>query len=91
MLEFTANARQRKELEGLAYWIADREYIIERYGIDEPELKHCNDTIRFIFDHCDALKIPFWVQNTVICFAENWRKYKSEYLTETMKKYKIYL
>lgn len=91
ILEFTANAEQRRELEGLAYWIADKEYIIERWGIDEPEIKRCHDTIHFIFDKCDELKIPFWVQNNVICFAENWRRYKSEYLTEAMKKHRIYL
>ena len=91
MLEFTANTTQMQELEGLAYWIANRQYIIERYGNDEPELQHCDDTIRLIFTRCDELKIPFWVQNSIICFAENWRRYKSEYLVEAMKERKIYL
>ena len=91
VLEFTASAEQRQWLESLAYWIADKEYIIERWGIDEPEIKRCHDTIHFIFDKCDELKIPFWVQNNVICFAENWRRYKSEYLNIAMKKHRIYL
>lgn len=91
MLQFNANQKQRKALEGLAYWIADRAYIAERYGNDDPEITTCAETIKSIFDECDRLAIPYWVQNAVIIFAENWRHYKTEYLDNVMKSRKIYL
>lgn len=75
MLEFKANEKQKGELDALAYWIADKKYIRERFGDNEPELQTCHKTIMLIFDVLDELKVPFWVQNSVICFAEDWRRY----------------
>lgn len=80
MLEFTSTHNQTKLLKGLAYWIADRAYLIERYGRDEPEIKTADNAIISLFDKCDELQIPFWVQNTVMAFAEDWRRYKTEYM-----------
>lgn len=86
MLTFKLNKEQLKALEGLAYWIADENYIIERYGIEDPEITKCRETItKCIFPECDNLNIPFWVQNAVICFSENWRQYKSVYLVSFLK------
>ena len=90
-LRFDATKEQRDALEGLAYWIADNAYIIERYGINEPELENVRKTISMIFDKLDALYVPFWVQNTVICFAENWRNYKEKYLSSFLKTKNIYI
>lgn len=85
-LSYTLEHNQMSALEGLAYWVANENYIRERFGNDEPEIKICTDTItKCIFPECDQLKIPFWVQNTVICFAENWRRYKTEYLSSFLK------
>lgn len=78
--DITITKEQYKKLEGLAYWIADAHYIRERFGDTEPELKTCHDTISCIFDELDAIKTPFLVQNVVIAFSENWRRYKEEYL-----------
>ena len=81
-LHFKANLQQRRALEGLAYWVADENYIRERYGADDAEIKVCRDTIcKCIFPECDALEIPFWVQNSVIAIAENWRRYKENYFS----------
>lgn len=91
MLQFTADHKQSNLLKGLAYWIADRAYLSERYGHDEPEIIIADEAIHTSFDECDALKIPYWVQNNVIIFAENWRRYKSEYMTEYLKKKNIKL
>ena len=90
-LEFKANKEQSKNIESLAYWIADLNYMIERYGIDEPEIKRVKDTISFVFDLLDRSKVPFWVQNTVIAFSENWRAYKDSYLDIELKKKNIYI
>lgn len=90
-LTFTATIEQRRVLQGLAYWIADINYISERYGHDVPEITECDRTIKSLFDELDALNVPFWVQNSVICWAENWRNYKNGYLTENMKIKNIYL
>lgn len=83
-LQFTATKKQSNEIKALAYWIADVNYIRERFGDDEPELLTCDQTIKAIFEKLDILGVPFWVQNEVIFFAENWRAYKSQYLENAM-------
>lgn len=85
-LYFKANREQRKELEGLAYWVADVNYIIERFGADDPERLQADKNIHLCFDALDRLGVPFWVQNSVVCFAENWRRYKSEYMDNWLLK-----
>lgn len=80
------NKEQLHKLEGLAYWIADLHYIIERYGNNEPELQVCRQTINDIFNELDALKVPFSAQNIIICWAEDWRAYKSGYTANTLIK-----
>lgn len=91
MLTFYANRRQFRALEGLAYWIADAEYIKERFGSNDPEIKTCDVTIRkCIFPELDELGVPFWVQNSVIAFASNWRAYHSEYFSVAMAAKGIY-
>jgi len=84
-LKFTATHEQTKELEGLAYWIADYNYISERYGQEDPEIKRTEKTINLVFDNLDRLGVPFWVQNTVIAFSENWRRYKEIYMSDYLK------
>lgn len=90
-MEFYCTRRQRMELESLAYWIADINYINERYGYNDQELKICRDTIeKSIFPSLDKLNVPFWVQNAVICWAENWREYKGSSTKIAMQKIGIY-
>lgn len=76
------NIEQKRALEGLAYHIADANYIKERYGSDDPEYDKVNKNILLSFDILDALSVPFWVQNSVICFAEDWRRYKQVYIDQ---------
>ncbi len=71
MIKIELNKKQFAELEGLSYWIADLHYMRERFGDDEPELIRCRKTIELSFDVLDSLGVPHWVQNTVICWAEN--------------------
>lgn len=90
--EFRGNREQRKVLYGLAYWVANENYLRERFRDDEPELQRCRNTIlNCLVPECDKLKIPFWVQNTVICFAEDWRRYKANYLDLYLKGKNIYI
>lgn len=81
----TITKEQLRELEGLAYWIADKNYIIERYGVNDPEVDRCHKTIILIFDKLDELETPFLIQNMVICWAENWRNYKEQYTRNYLK------
>ena len=34
----------------------------------------------------DRLGVPFWVQNSAICWAEDWRRYKSGYLYQGLER-----
>lgn len=90
-LYFKATKEQRNALEGLAYRIADSAYMRERFGNDEPELKQNEKTISGLFDLLDRLGVPFWVQNSLICFSENWRKYIQFGIFEPMKEKNIIL
>lgn len=85
-LQFTPNRQQKKALEGLAYWIADNRYMREKYGDSDPELKIVDDTIHALFDSLDRAGVPFWVQNSVIICAENWRRYHSIGIEADLKK-----
>lgn len=80
------NLEEKNALEGLAYWIADSKYIAERFGADDPELERSHLTIKDCFDSLDRLGVPYWVQNAAVAFAENWRRYKSEYMDSWMLK-----
>ena len=90
-LYFEATKEQRNALECLAYRVADSAYMRERFGDDEPELKKNEKTISGLFDLLDRLGVPFWVQNSVICFSENWRKYIQFGIFEPMKEKNIIL
>ena len=73
MKHFTATRDQSNELEALRYWIAEKAYTQEREPADAVELHRIGETIRGIFDKLDRLGVPFWVQNSVLCWAEDWR------------------
>lgn len=90
VLTFDCTQEKYNALCGLAYRIADNAYMIERYGADDSEIerKQNHKTIIGLFDELDSMRVPFWVQNTVICWAENWRAYKTDCLTSAFDKYK---
>lgn len=91
MLTFTATREQRDELEGLAYWIADRALSRERGELDKNEDNRTDDTIRAIFDALDRLGVPYWVQNAVCCWSEDWRNTMKENLRDAMRAKQIVL
>lgn len=84
-MKWIATKKQYHEMQALAYWIADLHYIREKYGADDPEIDTCRKTIENIFEVLDALAVPFWVQNAVICWAENWRRYQTEHIENMLK------
>jgi hypothetical protein len=89
LIGVTLNDRQAKELEGLAYWLAEKAYTAERYPEDTEELDRCDKNIRYRFELADALKIPWVVQNHVIIFGQNWRKYKQSSTREILEQYGV--
>ena len=92
MITFTISRDQLNALEGLSYWVADLHYMRERFGDDEPEISRARATIeKCLFPQLDRLQVPFWVQNTVICWAENWRNTKRQYLTDFLKSKNIFI
>lgn len=92
MLTYTLTRDQLSALEGLAYWKADLHYMREKWGENEPELQRARATIeKCCFPELDRLKVPFWVQNTVLCWAENWRNTKTEYFTDFLKRKNIFV
>lgn len=86
MLTGTLTKEQYNEILALAYWIADTQYIQERFGADNPELDRCRKTLtECVFPSLDELQVPFWIQNAVICWAENWRNYVGGYVMNFLK------
>lgn len=89
--QYTTTAAQRAELESLAYWISDRAWSRERGKLDEHEDRRTDTTIRAIFDQLDRLGVPYWVQNTVCGWAEDWRRTMREDLRDAMRARSIIL
>lgn len=79
-LTFTATPAQASALDGLAYWIAASRKTRERFPDDLPELERCRRIVCGLFDRLDALGVPFWVQNAVAAFADDWRRYVGVYM-----------
>lgn len=83
---FTANFTQWKSLEALAYWTADREYLKEKYGADDPEVAvargHSVDMVREL----NELDVPKWVQSAVMTWAEDWRAYVEQYMDTALRR-----
>lgn len=91
MMTFTATREQRDNLEGLAYWVSDRAWSRERGELDEHEDHRTDTTIRAIFDALDRLGIPYWVQNAVCRWAEDWRRAMQEDFRDAMRARQIAL
>ena len=85
-MKFSVNQEQYNTLSGLAYRIADNAYMIERYGAKDTEVERAENhkTITGLFDKLDALQVPFWVQNCIICHFEQWRNLKTDYVADVL-------
>lgn len=86
-LEYRATPAAWNELQALAYWISERYYCLERYGETPDGTERAHKTItKCIFPQLDKIGVPFWVQNRVIVWAENWRGARSEYLYQAFER-----
>lgn len=82
----TITRKQLSILEGIAYWIADRAWFIERNGTEDPEFTKYDKTICSLLDEADREKISWAAQNAVIVWAEDWRREQSQYITSMLEK-----
>lgn len=86
-LEYRATPAAWNELQALAYWISERSYCLERYGETPDGTGRAHRTItECIFPQLDRLRVPFWVQNRVIAWAEDWRNTRSELLYQAFER-----
>ena len=86
MLQFAVDQKQYDCLCGIRYHIAAKKKAEER-GADPADTEQIHKTICSLFDEADALKIPFWVQNTAICSVQDeWRRYLTEYTYQVLEK-----
>lgn len=69
--------KEIKELEYLARWTADLYYIRERFGADDPAAEVSRGSIKLAFELLDKLGVPYWLQNSAMYFAEDWRRYRA--------------
>ena len=87
MMKFSVTRKQFKELEGLAYWIADHAYIREYYGDDDPELDGVEKNIEYAFEQLDRLEVPYWIQNAIcVTYADDWRTWKHTDVSTVLRK-----
>lgn len=89
--QYTATPSSAAGLESLAFWISDRAWSRERGKLDEHEDRRTDTTIRAIFDRLDRLGVPYWAQNTVYGWAEDWRRTMRETLRDAMRARSIIL
>lgn len=85
------NSRQLSILEGIAYRIADINFLKAKYGDDaEHEIEASRKTMKSLFADADRENIPFFVQNTVICYFEDFTKYLETSVTSYLTNHKHY-
>lgn len=80
--------KQYNAAAGLAYHRADLEYRKEHATSDSritaAELDHDRANVAAAIDYCDALGVPWLVQNIALVWAEKWRNYASGYLWQEL-------
>lgn len=87
MLYFEVDQKQYDCLLGLRHWLAVKAKCAERYPADlEREGENIHKTICGLFDEADKLKIPFWVQNIVCAYQDDWRHSLTTYLYQDLEK-----
>ena len=87
MTEYNITQKQYDTLLGLRHWLANKAYMIERYPADyEKERERIHKTIVCCFNEADQLHIPFWVQNIICGYQDNWRHTLDTYLYQDLEK-----
>ena len=73
-LEMVCNSAQWAALEGLAYWKQQESYEREANG-ETLDAVRFSENVRESMKECEKAKIPNWLGNAVLVYAENWRNY----------------
>lgn len=92
MLQYKLNNKQEMILEGMAYRIADINYLKERYKPEEVkhELETSRRTLEGLIKEADKESIPYWVQNIILVKYENWRLWFETTVRDFLKKQEHY-
>lgn len=86
-MTYSVTQRQYNILLGLRHWMAVKAKMIERYPEEyNRESENIHKTICSIFDEADHEKIPFWVQNIVCGYQDDWRHSIDTYLYQDLEK-----
>lgn len=89
MLQYELTQKQFNELSGLAFHLATSALNSERGDLNAGEREQDAENVKQHFPALDALGVPYWVQNVVLLWAEDWRRYERGYLREYLKKKNI--
>ena len=90
MLHYEINQKQYDILLGLRHWFAVKAKMQERNPADlKRDGDNIHKTICSLFNEADALNIPFWVQNTVCAYQDDWRHISTTYLYQDLEKNNI--
>lgn len=85
-MEYTITQEQYNTLLGLRHWMALKAKLKERYPDDyKAEADRIHKTITFLFDEADKKAIPFWVQNIVCYYQDDWRHSIDHYLYQDLE------
>lgn len=89
MLQYELTREQYSELAGLAFHRASDARNSERDDLNAGEREQDAENVKQHFHVLDALGVPYWVQNVVLLWSENWRRYERSYLREYLKQKNI--
>lgn len=73
-LEMICSPSQWSALEGLAYWKQELSYEREANG-ETIDAERFSRNVRECMEECEKEKIPNWLGNAVLAYADNWRNY----------------
>ena len=83
---FTISQKQYDILLGLRHFMALKAKLKERYPAEyKTESEKIHKTICFLFSDADKSGIPFWVQNIVCYYQDEWRHTLDHYLYQDLE------
>lgn len=89
MIHISSN--QYNAVSSLAFHISNEKRAMEHSNLTRPESAVLRDTVLCCFDECDALQVPFFVQNAVIAWAQEWRNTLRENCRDALARRGIYI
>ena len=89
MIYITSN--QYNAVSSLAFHISNEKRSLEHSILTHPEAAVLRNTVLSCFDECDALQVPFSVQNAAIAWAQEWRNTLKENCKDALARRGIYV